>query len=101
MEGGEARAPTLHQFAREVLLLITLKSWAASMVAITLVAPQAGVARSPVASRASAIAAAQSLSASTRQSAAIAALRKRVKYVFVLYQENRSFDSYFARDRKN
>jgi phospholipase C len=28
--------------------------------------------------------------------AAIAALRKRVKYVFVLYQENRSFDSYFG-----
>ncbi|MBV1704361.1 MAG: hypothetical protein KGI57_01955 [Hyphomicrobiales bacterium] len=26
----------------------------------------------------------------------IAALRKRVKYVFVIYQENRSFDSYFG-----
>ncbi|MBV1702373.1 MAG: hypothetical protein KGQ46_11195 [Hyphomicrobiales bacterium] len=26
----------------------------------------------------------------------VAALRKKVKYVFVIYQENRSFDSYFA-----
>lgn len=29
-------------------------------------------------------------------SATLAALRKKVKYVFVLYQENRSFDSYFG-----
>lgn len=31
-----------------------------------------------------------------QQKAMIAALRQRVKYVFVLYQENRSFDSYFG-----
>ena len=30
------------------------------------------------------------------QAALIAALRKRVKYVFVLFQENRSFDHYFG-----
>jgi phospholipase C len=34
--------------------------------------------------------------ASAQETAAIAALRKREKYVFVLYQENRSFDSYFG-----
>lgn len=39
--------------------------------------------------------AAQRLAAAQR-STMIAALRKRVKYVFVLYQENRSFDSYFG-----
>lgn len=32
----------------------------------------------------------------TTQSALIAALRRHVKYVFVIYQENRSFDSYFG-----
>lgn len=31
-----------------------------------------------------------------QQKAMIAALRRRVKYVFVIYQENRSFDSYFG-----
>jgi phospholipase C len=30
------------------------------------------------------------------EAATIAALRKNVKYVFVIYQENRSFDSYFG-----
>lgn len=39
--------------------------------------------------------AAQRLAAAQRN-VMIAALRKRVKYVFVLYQENRSFDSYFG-----
>lgn len=34
--------------------------------------------------------------ASQRRDALIAALRKHVKYVFVFYQENRSFDSYFG-----
>ena len=31
-----------------------------------------------------------------RERAMISALRERVKYVFVIYQENRSFDSYFG-----
>ena len=34
--------------------------------------------------------------AAAQRNATIAALRKRVKYVFVLFQENRSFDSYFG-----
>ncbi len=34
--------------------------------------------------------------AAAPQAATIAALRKAVKYVFVIYQENRSFDSYFG-----
>jgi phospholipase C len=31
-----------------------------------------------------------------RRAELIAALRKHVRYVFVLYQENRSFDAYFG-----
>ncbi len=65
------------------------KSWAASIAAISLLSPATGgaaPARNVALLPASAI----------RESATIAALRKRVKYVFVLYQENRSFDSYFG-----
>ena len=67
------------------------KSWAAGIAAITLVAPGAGTAGMVRTSQTEA----QSMPAA-RESATIAALRKRVKYVFVLYQENRSFDSYFG-----
>jgi phospholipase C len=36
------------------------------------------------------------LTSPTRATVAIAALRARIKYVFILYQENRSFDAYFG-----
>jgi phospholipase C len=63
-----------------------LAAWCATVALIAPLGIDANVPASPAAPHA----------LSTRESAMIAALRKRVKYVFVIYQENRSFDSYFG-----
>ncbi len=49
-----------------------------------------------IVSRAAVPSACQSDLTTASQSAVVACLRQQVKYVFVLYQENRSFDSYFS-----
>jgi len=49
-----------------------------------------------IGSRAAVPSACQSDLTTASQSAVVACLRQQVKYVFVLYQENRSFDSYFG-----
>ncbi len=49
-----------------------------------------------IVSRAAVPSACQSDLTSASQGAVVACLRQQVKYVFVLYQENRSFDSYFS-----
>jgi len=49
-----------------------------------------------IVSRAAVPSACQSDLTTASQSAVVACLRQQVKYVFVLYQENRSFDSYFG-----
>ncbi len=73
---------------------------AALIAAASLLGPAAGIAAGLTARRAAtAQAAAQppaAFAAAAQRKALIAALQKRVKYVFVLYQENRSFDSYFG-----
>ena len=56
----------------------------AAMAAVSLLAPARAGAAAPVPAH------------HARRSALISALQKDVKYVFVLYQENRSFDSYFG-----
>ena len=49
-----------------------------------------------IVSRAAVPSACQSDLTTASQGAVVACLRQQVKYVFVLYQENRSFDSYFS-----
>jgi phospholipase C len=65
---------------------------AATAAALSLIAPAVGSAGVPAAHVQSATRSA----AAAQRAALIASLRSRVKYVFVLYQENRSFDSYFG-----
>ncbi len=74
------------------------KGWAAALAAVTLIAPGAGTAGTlgHVRAEAQSEAGAGLALDAVRESATVTALRKRVKYVFVLYQENRSFDSYFG-----
>ncbi len=81
---------------------MNLKRLAATVAALSLLAPSGGATASlsakPEQSRpmSRALPDATVRAARQRRAATIAALRTHVKYVFVLYQENRSFDSYFG-----
>ena len=79
---------------------MNVRRTAALIAAASLLVPAAGNAAAAGAPRGvQALSAAQTpaqLAAIAQRKALIAALQKRVKYVFVLYQENRSFDSYFG-----
>ena len=63
---------------------MNLKRPIATLAALSLFAPVAGGASAYAPHR------------TAHRSALVAALQKNIKYVFVLYQENRSFDSYFG-----
>jgi phospholipase C len=81
-------------------VIVNVHRSAALIAAASLLVPAAGSAAASAAPRAAVSSAAAPASAQSaaiaQRKALIAALQKRVKYVFVLYQENRSFDSYFG-----
>jgi phospholipase C len=81
-------------------VIVNIQRSAALIAAASLLIPAAGSATTVGAPRVVTMSAAArtpaQLAAIAQRKALIAALQKRVKYVFVLYQENRSFDSYFG-----
>ena len=79
---------------------MNFKRIAASIAAVSLLAPAGGSARILAAPQLAATAAGPQsrlrYANVAQRIAEITQLQKRIKYVFVLYQENRSFDSYFG-----
>jgi phospholipase C len=80
-------------------VIVNVQRTAALIAAASLLLAAAGDAATVAAPRLNLTSAARTpaqITATAQRQALIAALQKRVKYVFVLYQENRSFDSYFG-----